>query len=107
MEIRSDGGYRLTGVRLAVTFRERLRGLMGRRPGPLLLPTSSVHGFWLHEDVLVVGVTATGTVAAVRRLRRRRVITVPGARWIIELPLAVPAPKSGERLAIFQAISEP
>lgn len=71
---------------------------MGRQPHPLLLRTSSVHGFFLRQPLRIVALDRDLTVVAVGLLSRRRLAWVPGARWILELPLDHPPPRVGDRL---------
>lgn len=71
---------------------------MGRSPRPILLQTSSVHGFWLREPVWLVGLDHRSVVTDVRLLPRRRLAWLRGNRWILELPREVPLPAVGERL---------
>lgn len=83
---------------LAATRRSRFWGLMGGEPRPLLVPTASVHGFWLPAPLRVVGIDHNRVVIQVRLLRRRRIVWVPGARWVLELPMSHGSPKAGDPL---------
>src|SRR5690554_2020946 len=98
MVILGSHGFRADDVAVATGLVERMRGLIGVDPRPLLLPTSSVHGFWLRQALQVVAIRPNREVLGVARLRRRGVITVPGARWMLELPLGHRSPATGERL---------
>src|SRR5690606_32038175 len=98
MEITSRG-FTVSGVAVARSPLARLRGLIGHEPYPLLMATSSVHGFGLRQPVWAVAIAADGTVVSVRRLRRRRVLWERRAKWTLELPIDSPTPVSGETLA--------
>lgn len=106
MEIIGSLGFSATGVEVATTFLSRARGLMWRRPVPLLLPTASVHGLGLWSQVWVVAIDGTGTVMEVRPIRRR-LAWCRGARWILELPPGHARPVLGERLAFRRWDGEP
>lgn len=93
------GGYYLPHVEVAGTWLQRWRGLMGRSPRPVLIQTSSVHGFWLREPVWLVGLDDGFIVTEVRLLPRRRLAWLRGSRWIVELPRDAPVPMVGDRLA--------
>lgn len=84
----------------------RLRGLIGRRPTPLLISASSVHGFHLTTELAVVALDRTGAVVAVRRLRPWRVIWLPQAHWMLELPPHHPLPGVGDRLQLLARSGE-
>lgn len=71
---------------------------MGRSPRPILLRTSSVHGFWLREPLWLVGLDDHRLVTEVRLLSRRRLIWLRGTHWILELPQDTPLPFVGDRL---------
>jgi hypothetical protein len=85
---------------------DRLRGLIGRQPSPLLIPASSVHGFHLTVELVVVALDRTGAVVALRRLRPWRVIRVPQAQWMLELPPHHPLPGVGDRLQLLARSGE-
>lgn len=98
MVIRGHSGFIVPDVEVATGFRRRWRGLMGRAPRPLLLATSSVHGFWLSHPLWVVAISADLEVMRGELLRPWRVLTVPGAAWILELPAESQLPVEGEGL---------
>ena len=106
MDIAGPGGLRIEAVGVAFGFLDRLRGLIGRPPAPLLIPSNSVHGFHLTADLVVVALDRTGAVVAVRRLRPWRVIRVPQARWMLELPPRHPLPGVGDRLQLLAPSGE-
>lgn len=99
MDITGPGGFRVTDAEVAFRAGARLRGLMRRDPVPLLVRTSSVHGFWLRGPLWLVGIAADLTVVTVEPLRRRQVARMPGARWILELPSDFALPRPGDQLA--------
>lgn len=76
----------------------RWRGLMGRRPQPILIPTRSVHGFWLGDPVWVVALDGSLVVIGVGVLARRRIVVFARASWILELPIGRRPPPVGARL---------
>lgn len=98
MRARGRQGYSLEGVSVAGGFGQRWRGLMARRPAPLLIPTRSVHGFWLRRPLRAVGLDGERTVIASRILRPRRIVFLAGARWVLELPTEIPPPEVGDVL---------
>ncbi|HSJ33598.1 MAG TPA: hypothetical protein VLB85_00890 [Acidimicrobiia bacterium] len=100
MDIEGPRGWHITDVRVASTGPGRLRGLIGHPLFPLLLATSSVHGFHLSTELTVVALDRAGVVLTVRRLRPWRVIRVRGASWMLELPRRVPGPRVGDRLQL-------
>lgn len=99
MLVLGDAGFCLE-VEVATTRRARLMGLIGTEPYPLLLRTASVHGFGLRRRIQVIAIDAGGRVIASRVLRRRHIVTVPSARWILELPTDIDPPLLGERLVL-------
>lgn len=99
-------GYSLEGIEVAVGLARRWRGLMGRRPVPLLIRTRSVHGFWIRCPLTVVGLDRAGTVMALRVLRRGRIVRMAGATWILELPQHLRPPSPGDRLTFLPGSGE-
>jgi hypothetical protein len=88
-------------VLLAITFRERRRGLCPRPAGrSMLIRGNSVHGIGMEEPLTVIGIDPGGRVVGVRRLRPRTLVVMPGARWLLEQPVELPAPRRGEVLSI-------
>ena len=106
VDIAGPGGFRVEGVGVASSPLDRLRGQIGRPPAPLLIPADSVHGFHLTVDLVVVALDRTGAVVAVRRLRPWRVIRVPQAHWMLELPPHHPLPGVGDRLQLLARSGE-
>lgn len=101
MLLRGSDGFDLQ-VETAVSAWAVWRGLMMRTPRPLLILTTSVHGFWLRSPLIAVGIDRSGLVVEVRLLRRRRIVTIPEAAWILELPVTSRPPAVGERLTFDQ-----
>ena len=97
MEVRGSGGQ-VWDTEVAAGFRGRFAGLMGRPPRALLLATNRAHGFWLRAPIRLVGANRHGEVIAVRILARRRLAHIPGADWILELPLDALCPVPGDLL---------
>jgi hypothetical protein len=64
----------------------------------MMFRASSVHGFGMRSDLLVVGLDDRFTVISVLVLRPRRVIWLRGARWILEMPPKAAPPPVGSRL---------
>lgn len=94
-------GWRCGPVTVAATARARRRGLRPRPRGRrLLLRTRSVHGFGMAEELAVVGIGRDERVGAVRVLRPGRMVTIPGSRWILELPRDHPLPAVGDRVRL-------
>jgi hypothetical protein len=89
-------GVRTRPVLVADRFVDRLRGLVGR-PGDaaMAIPGWSVHGWGLHRAVWAVGIDAEGTVLSVSRLRPFGLRVVPGAVWMLELPVVDRPPVAG------------
>lgn len=94
------GGVTYADVLVPTTFFERWRG-MRTGSGAMLFDASSVHGFGMDRDLVVVAVAADDTVIDVRTLRRGRVVRIRGARRILELELSYPVPPVGERLRFY------
>lgn len=90
-----------TPAHLARSFLDRWRGVkrvVG--PFPLLLPTRSVHGVGLDAPILVVPIDAGLKVGDIRILQPGRFLTFPGARYVLEMPLASKPPPLGSTLEL-------
>lgn len=95
----SDGGGFDCRVGVAVTFRERLRGLRPAPPGRgLLLRGASVHGRGMIEPLTAIFLDASGSVLAVCRLHPGGFVRHPAATWTLELPVSISPPPVGARL---------
>lgn len=106
MDVVGSLGFSCTGIEVASTVLARATGLMGRDPIPLLIPTSSVHGFGLRSQVWAAGIGHDGVVIGVRPIKGR-LAWFRGARWVLELPPSHPRPAAGERLTFARLESEP
>ncbi len=96
----SDPGWVMADVLVAQTHRERRQGVrLGH--DRVLIRTSSVHGCGLVQPLGLIGLDASGRVSAVERLDPGTFIRIPGAAWILELPIDKPAPNLGSQLAIY------
>jgi uncharacterized protein len=94
----STPNWEATGY-LARSFAERLLGVRRVPAGsPVVLPASSVHSFGLRRTLEVIGLDAAMRVVARRTLPPNRVILVPSARMIVELPVGRPLPEMGDRV---------
>jgi hypothetical protein len=97
----AGAGWRSGPLLLARTYRERWRGLRPRPRGRgLLLAARSVHGRGMRERLLVVSLDAAGVVRRTELLRPQGVFVDRGAKWIVEMPAAVPAPAVGAVLRV-------
>lgn len=86
------GGAGPWRVRLAVTSKQRLRGLIPRwRDEGLLLRGTGVHGCFMREPLTVLGLDATGRVVAVKHLAPWRFVRIRRAHWIVEVPATAQA----------------
>lgn len=88
-----------TTVGLAAGFMARLRGL-GAASGGVILPTRSVHTFWMRRAIGVAALDASLRVLETKVVPPRRVMTTAGARWYLELPPPLRLPEVGSRLEI-------
>ncbi len=85
----------------ARTFRERWRGLKGLPAGSaVLMKTRSVHGFGVKTPFRAVGLTKTFVVVETHVVKPRRVVNFPGCRYVLELPVDLEAPQTGETLEL-------
>jgi len=83
-------------VWIAHTFFERLTGLRFSSDGyGMLIGGRSVHSFGLREPLLVIGLGQGRTVIGHRILTPHRVVWIPRAREMLELPLSVLPPLQG------------
>jgi hypothetical protein len=95
----SSAGWRLDGVIVAVTHRERLVGMAGARR-PLLVRTRSVHTLTMPSPIRITIIDGDGSVLSSRILERRRVMFQRSARWILETIPSVPPPPIGGVLRV-------
>jgi hypothetical protein len=86
-------------VGYARSFRERRRGLKGLPEGSaILMKTRSVHGFGVKAPFRAVGLTKTFEVVKIHEVIPWRVVNFPGCRYVLELPMDVEPPLTGETL---------
>ena len=86
-------------VGYARSFRERWRGLKGMPEGSaILMKTRSVHGFGVKAPFRAVGLTSTFEVVKTREVKPWRVVNFTGCRYVLELPIDVEPPLTGETL---------
>lgn len=86
-------------VFVAKSFAQRLLGVAAFPPGAaVLIPGRSAHGLWIEAGLTVVGLDAGLTVIGHRALAPRRLVTIAGARLLLELSAGDAAPAAGTRL---------
>jgi hypothetical protein len=78
---------------MARTFLDRLLGMSRADVGtPVLLPGPSIHTFGQRRPLSIIGLNAAMRVVAVRTVAPNRVVMIPGARMILELPAGADIP---------------
>ena len=87
--------WRLDGVLVARTFRERLVGLAAGDVDAVLLPVRSVHTFGVKGPIRITPITdgnlaMRSFIAVPRRVYRWREVS-----WVLETAVDVPAPPIG------------
>ncbi len=91
--------WRSGPVAAATTFRRRLRGL---RPAPdghgLLLRARSIHTWGMRVPIWAAALDSDGVAIRVALLEPGRLLIVPKATWILELPIECHPPEPGTRL---------
>ncbi len=93
-------GWSMNAV-LARSFLDRLFGTFRAPRGtPVLLRTRSVHTFGQRRPLSVVGIDASLTVVDVRFVPPNRVVVMPGARMILEVPAGLALPDVSDRIGI-------
>jgi uncharacterized membrane protein (UPF0127 family) len=96
----SSPGWQMSGF-LARTFLDRLHGLRRAPPGSaLVMRARSVHGFGMRHPIPVIGLDADMRVVSTRTLRPNRVMVIPSARILVELPPGQPVPRIGDRVEV-------
>jgi hypothetical protein len=96
----SSPGWQVSGF-LARTFLDRLLGLRRAPPGSaLVMRARSVHGFGMRHPIPVVGLDEEMRVVSTRTLRPNRVMVIPSARILVELPSRQPVPRIGDRVEV-------
>jgi uncharacterized membrane protein (UPF0127 family) len=96
----SSSGWEMSGL-LARTFLDRLLGVRRAPPGSaLVIRARSVHGFGMRQPLRVIGLDADMRVVSTRTLRPNRVMVIPSARILVELPPSQPGPRIGDRVEV-------
>lgn len=86
---------------IARGFVDRLLGVRRAPEGSsIVLQTSSVHAFGRRLPLEVFGMDAEMRVVASKTLRPNRIVVMPSARLIVELPAGRPLPAIGDRVAL-------
>jgi uncharacterized membrane protein (UPF0127 family) len=86
-------------VEVPTSHRERARGLLGRRPVPMLFERArSVHTFGMREEILVAFLDRDLRVIRVATVPPRRIAWSVRARHVLEMP-AGSSLRSGDRLS--------
>ena len=87
-------------VLVPITHRERARGLLGRRPVPMLFERArSVHTFGMREAIDVAFLDRDHRVIRVTTVPPRRIAWSVRARHVLEMP-AGSGLRRGDRLSI-------
>ena len=96
----SSPGWQMSGF-LARTFLDRFHGLRRAPPGSaVVMRARSVHGFGMRRPIPVIGLDADMRVVSTRTLRPNRVMVIPSARILVELPPSQPLPRIGDRVEV-------
>lgn len=86
---------------VAQGFVQHLRGLRAQPDDvSMLLRASSVHGFGMSRDLVVVGLDRRRRVLGSRVLKPNRVVGFWGARYVLEMPAGTVPPAPGEELEL-------
>jgi uncharacterized membrane protein (UPF0127 family) len=87
----------------ARTFLDRLLGIRRTPAGSaLLIRARSVHSFGLRRPLEVVALDAEMRVVSTDTLRPNRMLVIPSARLIVELPSGHPVPAKGDRVEVIR-----
>lgn len=82
-------------------FLERLRGMKMVGPGQaVLLETSSVHAIGVKHAFRAVGLSHDYVVMRIVTVRPWSIVSFPGCRYVVELPLEIDPPPVGARLEV-------
>jgi hypothetical protein len=81
-------------------FADRLRGLRRREGVNLLLDSRRIHTFGLGYPISVVGIDSTGAVVGAMLVPPGRMVAIPGARHILEMPPDADLPAIGATLGV-------
>jgi hypothetical protein len=94
-------GWRSGPVLWPGSFRRRWKGLRPEAAGrSMLFATRSVHGFGMRHGLRLVALDAELVVLSVRVLEPARVVWLPRATFVLEMPLDHPQPPPGVRLSM-------
>ena len=93
------GDWRVEGVVVATTIRQRLAGVHAAEATGLLLHAGTVHGVGLSEPLRVIHLTASGTVVAHELLGGGGLVRAR-SHWLLEVPAVAPPPPIGARLTV-------
>jgi uncharacterized membrane protein (UPF0127 family) len=107
MDTRSLVGPRgvVIDVLVPTTQRERARGLLGRRPVPMLFERArSVHTFGMRQEIVVAFLDRHHRVIRVTTVPPRRIVWSVRARHVLEMP-AGSSLRRGDRLSTTPAAS--
>lgn len=86
---------------MARSFADRLLGVWRAPEGSaVVIETRSVHSFGRRQPLEVVGLDAEMKVVSIMTLRPNRVVVLPTARIIVELPEGCPVPDHGDRVEL-------
>jgi uncharacterized membrane protein (UPF0127 family) len=105
LQTASDPSGIALDVEVPTTHRERARGLLGRRPVPMLFERArSVHTFGMREEIVVAFLDRDYRVIRVATVPPRRIVWSVRARHVLEMP-ADARLSLGDRLSTAPAAS--
>jgi hypothetical protein len=87
--------WRLDGVLVARTFRDRLRGVTPDGVDAVLMRVRSVHTFSVIHPIRITPITGDALAMPSVIAAPRRVYRWGEASWVLETPVDVPAPRVG------------
>lgn len=90
--------WRSPPVAIAVTLRQRLLGIRHGRGCALVMRGSRVHGRGIMNTIMVTGIDDHGVALATLPLEPGRHARLPGAAWVLELPVGQCEPPEGAQL---------
>lgn len=96
-----SGSWQSGPVLHAETFLERRRGLKDQPQGTsVLIETKSVHGIGVSRPFRAVGLTSDLDVRGAKLVKPWRIVSFPGCRFVLELPVDASVPDTGSRLEL-------
>lgn len=96
----STSDWQVTGF-VASGFVDRLLGMWRAPAGSVvIIPSRSVHSFGRRRPLQLIGLDAEMRVVHVGTLRPNRVVFLPSARAIVELPEGRLLPTPGDRIEV-------